>query len=204
MLICFHRSAPEIHADPIRRFLPKSIYKRLLKAESLSLRANVGNRYPWKSSGAKLQQTSRKPVIPLENCWTLQDSSKLFYNYQLMQKIIRLQTFYRIIVFGTLTILALMAAFDLFAILSGYDSTRVVDAPLFILGPFAFVCSCFAIGTIVLSFGMMCHCAFISEMPIWSKAAWLVHLFLTCTLGALIYYFCVYRKRTTNKVLAGT
>ena len=105
-------------------------------------------------------------------------------------------------VIGTLAILAMMVAFDVVCISSGYDGTKVLDWPLLSLLPIALLCSFFAIGITVLWLGMIWDCAFISKLPISSKLAWLILLALTFTFGALIYYFCVYKNRPLTQVLA--
>jgi hypothetical protein len=105
------------------------------------------------------------------------------------------------VVIGSLAILAIMATFDIVSVLSGFDSTKALDWPLLILLPLTLICSFFAIGITVLWLGMIWDCAF-SKMPIGARIAWLVLLVLTCTLGALVYYFCVYNKRRSEGALA--
>jgi hypothetical protein len=68
----------------------------------------------------------------------------------------------------------------------------VVRLPLGLLGGFS------AIGIIALWLGMIWDCAITSELPIWSRVKWLILLVLTNMLGALLYYFRVFRNRPTT------
>jgi hypothetical protein len=114
-----------------------------------------------------------------------------------------LRSFYRLVVIGTLSILAIFAALDVRAILCGYDTAQAIETwPLLVLAIPVLICSFFAIGITVLWFGMILDCALISKLPIWSKVIWLVLLVLTNAIGALIYYFCVYKNRPIQRALA--
>ena len=96
-----------------------------------------------------------------------------------------------------------MFALDVLAIICHYDMTKPIETwPTLALLPFVLICSFFAIGIMVLWFGMILDCAFAKNMPIWSKVLWLVLLVLISTIGALIYYFCVYKNRPMQGALA--
>ncbi len=64
--------------------------------------------------------------------------------------------------------------------------------PFFLIGAF------FGIGVTLLWFGMMWDCASTSKMGVWSKVLWMLLLIPTSSIGALIYYFCVYRNQQTG------
>jgi len=114
-----------------------------------------------------------------------------------------LRTFYRIVFIGTLSLLGIMAAFDVLAVLCGFDTLNAVETwPLAVWILPCLICSFFAIGITVAWLGMIWDCAFTSDLPIWSKGLWLVLLVLTSTIGALIYYFCVYKNRPIQSDLA--
>ncbi|MGO9939266.1 MAG: PLDc N-terminal domain-containing protein [Terracidiphilus sp.] len=55
-----------------------------------------------------------------------------------------------------------------------------------------------ATGIIALWLGMIWDCAFISGLPAGSKAKWLVALVLINWLGALLYYYRVFKDRPTK------
>ncbi|MGC2637124.1 MAG: hypothetical protein WA294_08080 [Acidobacteriaceae bacterium] len=50
-------------------------------------------------------------------------------------------------------------------------------------------------GMIVLWIGMIWDCATIGALQTWPRALWLILLILTQVVGALIYYFLIFRKR---------
>ena len=114
-----------------------------------------------------------------------------------------LRAFYRVIAVGAVTLLGLLIALNVifvvcrinpfYAMLETWSNLALL--PFFLTGAF------FGIGVTVLWFGMMWDCAFTSEMRVWSKALWLLLLIATSSIGALIYYFSVYRNRPTRNPL---
>jgi Phospholipase_D-nuclease N-terminal len=114
-----------------------------------------------------------------------------------------LRSFYRLVAIGSLYTLGVIAALVVLAYICRYDTTKAIDTwPLVILAPPALIGSFFAIGITVLWFGMILDCTFTRDMSIWAKVIWLVVLVLTGTIGALIYYFYVYKNRATQTPLA--
>jgi len=67
--------------------------------------------------------------------------------------------------------------------------------------PFFLIAAFFVIGMTLLWFGMMWDCAFTSKMRVWSKVLWLLLLIPTSSVGALIYYFRIYRHRLSESPL---
>lgn len=96
-------------------------------------------------------------------------------------------------------VMALNVIFDVLRINPFYTMldtwSNLALSPFFLIGAF------FGIGVTVLWLGMMLDCAFASKLPVWSKALWLLLLIPTISIGALIYYFCVYRKRPSQSSL---
>jgi hypothetical protein len=106
-----------------------------------------------------------------------------------------LRTLYRIVFIGTLSLLGITAAFDVLAVLCGFDAFNAVETwPIVVWILPCLVCSFFAIGITAAWLGMIWDCAFTSNLPVWSKGLWLVLLVFTSTIGALIYYFFVYKN----------
>lgn len=68
--------------------------------------------------------------------------------------------------------------------------------------PFSLIGAFLRIGGIVLWFGMLWDCAFTSKMRVWSKVLWLLLLIATSGIGALVYYFCVYKNGPSGSPLA--
>jgi hypothetical protein len=68
----------------------------------------------------------------------------------------------------------------------------LIRLPVGVLGAFS------ATGIIALWLGMISDCAFISGLPAWSKAKWLVALALINWLGALLYYYRVFKDGPAN------
>jgi hypothetical protein len=109
-----------------------------------------------------------------------------------------LRAFYRVIAVGAVTLLGLLMALNVifvacrinpfYTMLETWSNLALL--PFFLIGAF------FGIGMAVLWFGMMWDCAFTSKMRVWSKALWLLLLIPTSSIGALIYYFCVYRDHS--------
>lgn len=114
-----------------------------------------------------------------------------------------LRAFYRVVAVGTVSLLGLMFAVDVICVVFRWDSVTLIERlPTLVLLPFALLGGFLGIGTIPLWLGMMWDCAATSKMPIWSKALWMILLVPLSSLGALIYYFCVYR-RSGNSLAQG-
>jgi hypothetical protein len=115
-----------------------------------------------------------------------------------------LRTFYRVVAVGTVTLLGLLMALNVifvafrinpfYTMLETWSNLALL--PFFLIGAF------FGIGVTLLWFGMMWDCAFTSKMRVWLKVLWLLLLIPTSGIGALIYYFCVYRNRPSGNPLA--
>jgi hypothetical protein len=113
-----------------------------------------------------------------------------------------LRNFYRIVFIGTLSLLGVMIAFDVLAVLCGLDTFNAVGRwPVAVWILPCLICSFFAIGIAVAWLGMIWDCALTCNLPIWSKGLWLVLLVFTSIIGALVYYFCVYKNRSIKSVL---
>lgn len=81
----------------------------------------------------------------------------------------------------------------------GYERLKLLNQlPLVVRLPLGLLGSFSAIGIIALWFGMIWDCAVASGLPIRSRVKWLILLVLTNMLGALIYYFRVFRNRPTT------
>jgi hypothetical protein len=116
----------------------------------------------------------------------------------------KLRAFYRVVAVGTVTFLGLLMALNLifvafrinpfYTMLETWSDLALL--PFFLIGAF------FGIGMTVLWFGMMWDCAFASKMRVWSKVLWLLVLIPTSCVGALIYYFSVYRNGPPGNPLA--
>jgi hypothetical protein len=115
-----------------------------------------------------------------------------------------LRAFYRIVAVGTVSLLglglALNVIFAAFRVNPFYTMletwSNLALLPFFLIGAF------FGISVTLLWFGMMWDCAFTSKMRVWSKALWLLLLIPTSSVGALIYYFGVYKNRPLGNPLA--
>ena len=107
-----------------------------------------------------------------------------------------LRSFYRIVVIGTLSTLGLEFALSVLGAVSGYDPMTAFDRwPGFVWPPVCVLILFLVVGGTVLWIGMIYDCATIDKMRVWSRVLWLVLVVLTPNLGALIYYFCVYKNR---------
>ncbi|HEY2860496.1 MAG TPA: hypothetical protein VGJ21_18905 [Terracidiphilus sp.] len=106
-----------------------------------------------------------------------------------------LRAFYRVVAVGTASLFGLMFAVDVLCVVFRWDSVTLIEtSPGLVWMPFALLGGFLGIGTILLWFGMMWDCAITSKMPIWSKVLWMILLVPLSSLGALIYYFCIYRR----------
>lgn len=115
-----------------------------------------------------------------------------------------LRAFYRFVAVGTICLLGLLLALNVVFVAFRINPfyTMLETWSSLALLPFSLIGAFFGIGVTVLWFGMILDCAFISRMRVVSKALWLLLLIPTSGLGALIYYFCVYRKRPSGNPLA--
>lgn len=91
---------------------------------------------------------------------------------------------------------ALLIALNIVYAFVGYERMKELDTlPFLIRLPFGLLGAFSAIGIIALWLGMIWDCAFTSGLHGWSKAKWLFLLVLTNQLGAIIYYFRVFKGR---------
>jgi len=115
-----------------------------------------------------------------------------------------LRAFYRLVAVGSICLLGLLLALDVIFVsfrINPFYTMLETWSNLALL-PFSLIGAFFGVGLTLLWFGMMFDCAFISKMPIWSKVLWLFLLVPTTALGSLIYYFCVYKNRSSRNPLA--
>ena len=68
----------------------------------------------------------------------------------------------------------------------------LIRLPVGVLGAFS------AMGIIALWLGMILDCAFNRDLPAWSKTKWLAALLIINWLGALLYYYRVFKDRPTK------
>ena len=114
------------------------------------------------------------------------------------------RAFYRVVAVGTISLLGIGLALNLifvafrvnpfYTMLETWSNLALL--PFFLIGAF------FGIGVTLLWFGMLWDCAFTSKMGVWSKVLWLLLLVPTTGVGALVYYFRVYRHRLSESPLA--
>jgi hypothetical protein len=104
-----------------------------------------------------------------------------------------LRSFYRISVVCYLTTIGILIIANIAYILVGYERMKSLETlPFLIRLPFGLLGAFSAFGILALWLGMIWDCAFISGLPAWSRAKWLVVLVLTNQLGALLYYYRVF------------
>ncbi len=115
-----------------------------------------------------------------------------------------LRAFYRVVAVGTISLLGLLLALNVIfvAFRTNPFYTMLETWSNLALLPFALIGAFFGVGMIVLWFGMMWDCAFTRKMRVWSKVLWMLLLIPTSGMGALIYYFCVYRGRPSVNSMA--
>ncbi len=107
-----------------------------------------------------------------------------------------IKSFYRFVAVGTLSTLAAETTLSVFSATSGYDPMSALDRwPGLIWPPLAALILFLTVGGIILWLGMILDCAVANERSVTSKVLWLILVISTPNLGALIYYFCVYRRR---------
>lgn len=116
-----------------------------------------------------------------------------------------LRFLYRAVAAGTLSTLGAEFALSIFSAVSGYDPMSALARwPGLIWPPLAALIRFLTTGGSVLWLGMMRDCAIASEMSFKSKVLWLILVIPTPYLGALIYYFCVFRCRPLRLVLSSS
>jgi hypothetical protein len=77
--------------------------------------------------------------------------------------------------------------------MKGLDNLPLlIRLPVGVLGAFS------ATGIIALWLGMIWDCAFNSDLPAWSKAKCFAALLIISWLGALLYYYRVFKDRPTR------
>lgn len=110
----------------------------------------------------------------------------------------KLRVFYRAAVICFLFTVALLVVLDLaeVAIGAGRLESWADGLPFLVRIPFGLIGAFSALGIISLWFGMVWDCWFASSMPHASKLRWTLLLVFTNMLGALIYYFRVFKRRT--------
>lgn len=115
-----------------------------------------------------------------------------------------LRTYYRVIAVGSISLLGLLLALNVIFVALRINPfyTMVETWSDLALLPFCLIGAFFGIGVTVLWFGMIWDCATVSKMPVWSKVLWLILLIPTSSVGALIYYFSVYKNRPSGNPLA--
>ena len=108
-----------------------------------------------------------------------------------------LRTFYKLVAVGSVSLLGLLAALDVIFVALRINPfyTMLETWSNLALLPFVLLGAFFGIGVTLLWFGMMLDCAFTSKMPLRSKVLWMILLIPTNGIGALIYYFCIYKNR---------
>ena len=107
-----------------------------------------------------------------------------------------LRSFYRAVAVGTLSTLGVEFALSVFSAIIGYDPMSALDRwPSLIWPPVTVLILFLTIGGFVLWLGMIWDCAVASEMSVRSRVLWLILVIPTPNLGALIYYFCVFKHR---------
>jgi hypothetical protein len=116
-----------------------------------------------------------------------------------------LRSFYRAVAVGTVSTLGAEFALSIFSAYSGYDPMNAIDRwPGLIWPPVVALILFLMIGGFVLWAGMIGDCAVASERSVWIKVLWLILVIPTPYLGALIYYFCVFRRRPLRQAEAET
>jgi hypothetical protein len=110
------------------------------------------------------------------------------------------RAFYRVVAVGTVALLGLLMALNVVFVACRINLfyTMIETWSNLALLPFSLIGGSFGIAVTVLWFGMMWDCAFTNKMRFWSKVWSLLLLIPTSSIGALIYYFCEYRKRISG------
>jgi hypothetical protein len=114
-----------------------------------------------------------------------------------------IRSLYRAVAVGILLTLGVEFALSVFSAYSGYDPMSALDRwPGLIWPPLAALILFLTIGGFVLWLGMIWDCAVASERSVWSKVLWLILVIPTPYLGALIYYFCVFKRQPPRQAQA--
>jgi hypothetical protein len=107
-----------------------------------------------------------------------------------------LRTFYRFAVVSFLITLAILLAANIAYVFVGYERMRTLEGlPFLVRLPFGLLGAFSSIGIIALWLGMIWDCAVTRDLPAWSKVKWLLLLVLINWLGALLYYYRVFKDR---------
>lgn len=107
-----------------------------------------------------------------------------------------LRSFYRISVVCFLTTIGILTVANVAYMFLGYERMKALETlPFLIRLPFGVLGAFSAFGILALWLGMIWHCAFTSNLPVWPRTKWLVLLVLTNMLGALLYYYRVFKNR---------
>jgi hypothetical protein len=114
-----------------------------------------------------------------------------------------LRSFYRAVAIGTVSTLGAELALSIFCAFSGYDLMNAFDRwHRIIWPPLTALILFLIIGGTVLWLGMIRDCAIAREMSVRARVLWLILVVPTPNLGALIYYFCVYERRSLRQAEA--
>jgi hypothetical protein len=109
---------------------------------------------------------------------------------------VTLRSFYRFAVICFLVTLAILVAANIAYVFVGYERMKTLEGlPFLIRLPFGLLGAFSAFGIIALWLGMIWDCAVTSNLPVWSKVKWLLLLVLINWLGALIYYYRIFKDR---------
>ncbi|MGP8173354.1 MAG: hypothetical protein ACLP7O_02255 [Terracidiphilus sp.] len=107
-----------------------------------------------------------------------------------------LRSFYRVVVVCFFITIAILVALNIAVVVVGYERMKALESlPVLIRLPFGLLGAFSAFGILTLWFGMIWDCAVTSNLQVWSKVKWLVLLVIINWLGALIYYYRVFRHR---------
>jgi hypothetical protein len=71
--------------------------------------------------------------------------------------------------------------------------------PTLIWPPLALLILFLTVGGFVLWLGMMWNCVVASEMSVRSRVLWMILIVPTPNLGALIYYYCVFKRQPVQQ-----
>jgi hypothetical protein len=108
----------------------------------------------------------------------------------------RMRSFYRAVAYGTVWTLGFEFVLSVLMAFGGFDPLSAFDRlPLLVWPPVAALILFLVVGGFVLWIGMIWDCAVAVEVSVWSKVLWLLLVVLTPNLGALVYYFCVFKRR---------
>lgn len=110
-----------------------------------------------------------------------------------------LRRFYKASIVCFYVTMGLLILANIAYLIFGYEQMKALEnLPLLVRLPFGILGAFSATGIIALWLGMIWDCAFFSDLPAWSKAKWLAALILINWLGALLYYYRVFKDRPTR------